>query len=123
MQFMRYAISGGIAAMAGFLTIFFLTEVVGLWYLASSFSAFVVTMVIVFCLQKFWTFKNSRLDVLPKQAVLSVIVAVMNLFINSGLMYLLVDFLYLNYLLAQLCVYAFFAIFDFFIYKAIIFRD
>lgn len=121
-QFIRYAISGGVAAVAGFLTLFLLTEVIGLWYLASSCSAFVITVVIVFCLQKFWAFKDTRLDVLPRQAILSVMVAVMNLFINSGLMYLLVDFLGWNYLWAQLCVYAFFAVFDYCVYGFVIFR-
>ena len=122
-QIFRFIISGGTAAFFGMLTIYILTSVFQVWYLFSSILSFLVTFVVAFSLQKFWSFQNKHWHLIPKQATLSLILAGLNFFINAGLMYVLVDKLYLHYFLSQLLVYGFFAVFDFVMYKFVIFRN
>jgi dolichol-phosphate mannosyltransferase len=122
-QFIRFVVSGGTAAIFGMLVIYLLTEVFHVWYLISSIVAFLVSFLVAFSLQKFWTFDNKSLETVPRQMAFSLVLAGLNFLINAVLMFLLVDQLHLHYFLSQLLVYGFFAIFDFFIYKAVIFKS
>jgi len=121
-QFARFIVSGGTAAAVGLLTVYILTDILKVWYLASSIVSFLVTFVTAFLLQKFWTFQNHEMTELPKQASFSLGVAIGNFFINAGLMYGLVDILKLHYFLSQFITYAFFGLVDFFIYRLLIFK-
>ena len=121
-EFFRFGVSGGLAAASGMLTVYVLVDFFHLWYLASSITAFFITFVVAFVLQKFWTFKNYTMAPLPKQAAFGFGVAALNFFLNTALMYGFVGRLHLNYLLAQFLTYGFFGVVDFCIYKFIIFR-
>ncbi len=122
-QFARFVLSGGLAGFLGIFTIYILVDLLHLWYLVSSIAAFFVTFVAAFFLQKFWTFKNYALFLLPKQATFSFGIAVLNFFLNTFLMYGLVDRLSLNYLFSQFLTYIFFGVVDFYIYKFVIFKS
>lgn len=122
MQVLRFGISGGTAALLGLVSIYVLTDVLHVWYVVSSTIAFVVTFLVAFSLQEFWTFREKTMSRIPVQSTLSLILGGLNFILNAVLIYVLVDYLHIQYLLAQIIIYAFFGLLDFFIYKLVIFR-
>ena len=121
-MFIKYIISGGTAALTDIVFLYFFTDIVGIWYLTSSVLAFIVALVVSFVLQKFWTFRDTSLDKVHTQFVLTTIVALVNLGLNTLFMYILVDLAGLWYILAQLATGATLALGSFTAYRKIIFK-
>lgn len=117
----RFIISGSIAALVLFLSLYILREVFGIWYLAASTISFILTLITSFFLQKYWTFDNKRLDVIRKQIGLYGIISLVNLGVNIVGMYFLVGILGLWYFLAQIIITALIACSQFFLYYYIVF--
>ena len=122
-MFIKYVISGGSAALTDIILLYFFTEIVDIWYLASSVLAFIAALVVSFMLQKFWTFRDASLDKVHSQFVLTTIVALANLGLNTLFMYILVDRVGLWYILAQLITGATLALGSFTAYRKIIFKN
>ena len=122
-QLIRFVISGLFAALAGLITVYICTSILKIWYLSSSTISFLVTLVVTFILQKFWTFKNRELTAVTKQISLSVVLTVAIFFLNAGLMYGLVDILQAHYLASQALTYAIIGFVDFCLYKFVIFKE
>ncbi len=120
---LRYLISGGIAAAVDLVSLFVLTDLLQVWYLASATIAFVLTLVTSFILQKFWTFKNAGQDGAHRQFAGYLSLSIANLFVNAGLMYLFVTVLGIQYLAAQVAAIAIIAGYGFFLYQHWIFRE
>ena len=99
-QLVRYGISGVIGICTNILTLYFFTEVVGIWYLASAVLAFCITLVVTFSLQKYWTFKDHEGELLTQGASYTVI-AVTSLVVGTGALYIAVDVLGFWYLGSQ----------------------
>lgn len=97
----RFVISGGLAAASLFATLYVLTDVLGLWYVASAALAWLVSMLVSFALQRAWTFRTQGRARATRQLTQFMTLGVMNAAINAGLMYALVDRLGVHYLLAQ----------------------
>ncbi len=102
--------------------LFVFTHFFGIWYVLSSFFAFIFAFIVSFTLQKFWTFKDKGLSRVHSQGFLYFAVQVINLALNTTLLYILVEYLSLHYLLAQIIVGIVVAVWSFFIYQFIIFR-
>ncbi|MCX6797928.1 MAG: GtrA family protein, partial [Candidatus Falkowbacteria bacterium] len=97
----------------------------GLFKLELVFStsvAFVLSFLISFTLQKFWTFRNNNQARLAHQLGLYILTAFIGLNINGASMHVLVNSLGVWYLLAQLIVNLFLGIINFVVYKFIIFK-
>jgi len=120
-QIVKYLISGGIATVTYLGVSFALTEGAQLWYLISVDIAFVTAFFVSFYLQKFWTFRNFEKEGARKQMLVYLIVGLVNLGINTGGVYLLVEKMDIWYLLAQIIMGGFISCFSFLIYKFIIF--
>ncbi len=120
----RFIISGGAAAVVYFLLLYFFTEILWLWYLISSAVAFILSFLVSFVLQKFWTFRDSRLHahVVWRQLILHVLVAVVTLLINTGILFILVDIAGLWYMFAAFITAFVLGILSFFIYRIFIFN-
>ncbi len=118
----KFVISGGTAAFIDLSFLYCLTDCFGLWYLISSAIAFAVAFFVSFFLQKLWTFRDENMRRTPKQMFWYFLVAILNLILNAGGMYLLVDVFGVFYLLAQILMGATLGINSFFIYKFIIFK-
>lgn len=121
-RIVRYIISGGTAAFVLFVGLFVLHGVLGLWYLAASGIAFVLSVVVSFTLQKFWTFEDTATHLMGRQFTAYCVIAVANLLINTMFMYFLVSVLGLWYLAAQFIVGGIVAVWSFFIYHKLIFQ-
>lgn len=117
----RYLISGGTAAFVNLALIFILTEFAGIWYLASSMVSFIAGFIVSFTLQKFWTFKDARREIIMQQLAVYLAVALGTLSLNTLLLYLAVDILGLWYMFAQFLVSGILALGSYFIYNFFIF--
>jgi len=106
-----------------FAVLYFLTDILGIWYLISATLAFVTAFFVSFSLQKFWTFGDRYTQKIYRQLGLYLTIAVVNLLINAAGMYYLVDKLGVWYILAQVIVYGLLAFESFFVYKYIIFKN
>jgi len=121
----RYLFSGGIgtAVNLGFLYLF--VHYCNFHYLTGAFWSFLISVLVSFTLQKFWTFRNferSEAEV-KRQALIFFGVALANLSLNTLLMYFFVDILKLWYMLAQFIAAGLIAISSFFVYRLFVFGN
>ena len=121
-QTVRYIISGGSAALVHLVLLYTLTDLFGLWYLASLIIAFVFAVITGFTLQKLWTFNNKDLDSIHLQTTYYLIAVAANLALNAAGVYVLVSKLHMWYMLAQVIMLGLIAVANFFTYKHIIFK-
>lgn len=121
--YIKYLIAGGLASLADLVLLFIFTDWFKLWYLFSAILAFCFAIFLSFSLQKFWTFREDSRDRIYQQFTLFFSVAVVNLVINTVLIYLFVDFIHLWYILAQIIASGLIAISSFIIYKFLIFQQ
>ena len=118
----KYLISGCSAAVVNLSVLYVLTEFGQIWYIASSGFAFVAAFAVSFTLQKFWTFGDASVHMIKKQLVMYLVAAVINLGVNTMLMYSFVEYLHLHYLIAQIITSGLLAIGSFFVYQHLIFK-
>lgn len=120
-QILRFLVAGGTATGANIATLYLLKGVLGVWYLLASVVSFSVGFLLSFTLQKFWTFEKKELDVVHKELMLALTVALCNLGINTLLMYSFVDYLHFHYIVAQLSTSALIACETYVLYQKLIF--
>lgn len=118
----RFLISGGTSAVTNLSILFVLTHWYGVWYLYSSIIAMSAATIVSFVLQKLWTFQNFSAAV-HKQFPLHVTLALVNIVVNTGILYTLVEYFHIWYLLAQLLSGGFLASVNYFVYKHVIFPN
>ncbi len=119
----KYLASGGTAAFVNLAALYFFTDILGIWYLASSALAFVVAFAVSYTLQKFWTFSDPTKDENHRQKALYFIVALFNLGVNTLLMHFFVETFHLGYLVAQVIAGGLIASGSFFVYRHLIFKN
>jgi len=118
----RYLISGGTAAAVNIGILFLLTHYGHVWYLLSSVISFLISFGVSFSLQKFWTFKDHNKENIHKQGSVYLLVTLTNLGINILLMYMLVQYIGLHYIIAQIITGGLIAIASYFVYGKLIFN-
>lgn len=118
----RFIISGASATAVDIFLLFYLTEIVGLWYIHSAVLAFGASFFVSFYLQKYWTFEDNRKHVRTRQMLMHFLVASTNLSLNTFGLFFLVHFLHVHYLLAQLLVVGVLGIGSFLMYNIVIFK-
>ncbi len=119
---LRFLISGGTAALVLLGVLSALTEVLEVWYLASSVIAFCCAFVTSFTLHKFWTFNDPHLQRVPLQASAHLVVGLINLGVNTALLYMFVEYFHVHYLVSQILISGGIAVVSYFVYKHVIFR-
>ena len=103
-QIIKYGVSG---VSGGVLQVFFLyifVDVLHMWYIHGVVWAYLITLVIVFSLQKFWTFKDYSMQTIRRQSMYYLVIAVIAFALNVSLMYILVDLLHMSHISAQIIV-------------------
>lgn len=118
----RFLISGGSAAATNLTVLYIATEFFHIWYVASSVIGFLISLVVSFTLQKFWTFADRSVHLLRTQMIKYFTVTVTNLCINTLLLYSLVEYAQLHYLIAQIIAMGIIAIESYIIYQRFIFH-
>src|SRR3989344_9133618 len=120
-RIIRFLISGGLATGVNLFALYILIHVIGMWYLTASIIAFFVGFIASFTLQKFWTFKDHRRDVMGKQLVAYLLIVLFNLGLNTGLVYMFVEYVHFWPLIAQALASLIIAAEGFFAYKIFVF--
>lgn len=118
----RYLVSGGAAFSFDLFCLYVLADLLKIWYLVSSIAAFILAFFLGFSLHKFWTFKNKDITILHKQLGVYFTVTLANLGVNTLLIFSFVDFLKINYLIAQIVSSLLIALYSFFLYQYFIFK-
>lgn len=121
MKALRYIISGGSGAVVNLGSMYVLTDVFHVWYLAASVAAFLVSFVVSFTLQRFWTFGYTSTDKLGKHATLYLGVALSNLLFNTAIVFMLVEYLSAGHLFAQFIAGGVVAVWSYVLYQRLVF--
>lgn len=119
---LKYLISGGTAAAVNLLLLYFFTSILGIWYVISAVLAFSLAFIVSFVFQKFWTFEDHSTDGVHVQAASYLLVALVNLCLNTLLIYFFVEFFGIHYLVAQIIASISIACESFFVYRRFIFK-
>jgi dolichol-phosphate mannosyltransferase len=119
----RYVVTGAISAAVDLGALWALTELAGIWYLASSVAAFIISYGVNFLLHKYWTFKSLNLLSMKRELPLHLSLALINLGLNTLLVYAFVEYLGVWYFLAQVIVAGIIALESFTLLSRFIFRD
>ncbi|MDD2353915.1 MAG: GtrA family protein [Patescibacteria group bacterium] len=118
----KYFIAGVSATLVNLISLAFFHGFLKINLLLATSLAFVVSFVVSFSLQKFWTFRNYHYKKIPLQLILYIINAFIGLSINVFLMNLLVNKWGAWYLLAQFIVSFIIGVYNFFAYNFVIFK-
>jgi putative flippase GtrA len=122
-KILRYIISGGSAAFVTLSIFYICNSVLHIWYLYASIIAFIAGFCVSFTLQKFWTFRHRSLDRVHHELLWYFVVGLINLAINSGLIFMFVDHFHVWPLAGQFLASACIALFSYPIYKIFIFKQ
>jgi len=96
--------SGGVVIVAYYAPYYLLTQFCGVRYLVSSVVGSTISSTINFVLQKFWTFEDKGVANVHLQVIVFILVSGGYTVANGGMLYLLVEKLHMNYLMAQIVV-------------------
>lgn len=121
MRVLKFLIAG-VIGMSVNLGVFHLLYVLGVPYLIGSIAGVLVAMVIGFIFQKYWTFGDRASGRTHTQFVLYGALALTNLLLNTGIIYILIGTFGVYYLLAQAIGAAVTSTDSFIAYHFVIFR-
>lgn len=117
----RFIIAGGTSAAIDLALLYLLNSVFGMYYLTSAILAFLVAFCISFVLHKFWTFKSHKEET-HRQVVLYFAASLFSLLLNTFLMYIFVDHVHVQVILAQIFTGAIVAFSNFFVSRRFVFK-
>lgn len=121
-RIIRYIISGGTATGVNLFLLYAFTDWLGFWYLISAVLAFIGGFFTSFFLQKLWTFKDKGQEQIRRQMTIFLLLALINLFGNTFLMYVLVDIFKVWYMLAQFVIAGVIALWNYNALRLFVFR-
>lgn len=118
----KFIIAGCFSGGTDLFVLFILHGLLKLEIVLSTSGAFIISFLVSFTLQKFWTFRNHNQSLLARQLTLYISAALISLYLNGLAMHTLVNRLAVWYLLAQFVVNLVLGLCNFLVYKFIIFR-
>ena len=83
--------------------LFFLTEVLDLYYIFSAIVAIFLSVLSNYLLNKWWTFKEEIKDKILRKYIQYILLYSASLLANISILYLLVEFFKIWYIIAELC--------------------
>jgi len=101
-QFARYLVVGGLAFALDFGCLFLITELFGVYYLASATIAFTVGLLTNYILSVVWVFPSRRTQNVAIEFALFALVGVVGLGLNDLILWTLTDYGGLHYLQSKL---------------------
>lgn len=99
--FIRFCISGITGIVVWAISIYVLREYIKLWYLYSSMIAVAMSYLAGFIIQKYWVFENKGNEKIKKQFIVFILTSIIFWGANTLFLYLFVNFLHVNDILAQ----------------------
>lgn len=101
-QAARFCVGGAAGVITYYTTLYCLTEYLGVWYVVSAVIGFILNTGLNFILQKFWTFRDKNTKAIRRQVMLYIAMTVSFLIGNTAFLYLMVQYLYMWYIGAQM---------------------
>ena len=117
----RFLFSGGFATATNIILLFILVHFFYMWYLLAAILSFVAAVIVSFTMQKFFTFNDYTREKIKQQTALYFGIQIFNLCLNTLFMYIGVELLRIQYILAQVLISGAMAIYNFFVYKHMVF--
>jgi len=111
----KFCVGGGLGVLTAYVTLYVLTEFMHVWYVASAVIAAILNYAVNFTMQKFWTFEDKDMTKVHKQAALYFTMGAVFMPTNAGLLYVLVEYLHVHYMLAQVILTILFSVASYFI--------
>ncbi len=118
----HFIFSGGMGAVTNIGLLFILTHYFGIYYIISGIISFTLSISVTFFLQKRLTFKDTTAHDIHKKFATFTLIAIVNLCINTLLLYFLVEKLGVYYVLAQILSSGVIAFWSYFAYKFFVFK-
>ena len=101
-QVVRFCVAGAAGVIAYYAALYGLTEYLGVWYVTSAVIGFILNTGLNFTLQKLWTFQNKEMQMVGRQLVLYVTMMISFLIGTIVFLYLMVQYLHMWYIGAQM---------------------
>ena len=121
-SYIKFIVAGVLAGGTDLLLLFLFHGLGHLDIVLATSLAFIMSFLISFSLQKYWTFRNHHRGRMVHQLFFYILNALLSLYLNGLLMHLLVNQHQVWYILAQIIVNLILAVWNFVIYKFFIFK-
>lgn len=112
-QFMKFGIVGFIAFFIDYCTMIFLTEVFGVSYLISTTAGFIISVIFNYLASMRYVFVHKEGLSRRKEFVIFIVLSVIGLGLNDVLMWILVDFAFIDYRISKIVVTAIVMVYNF----------
>lgn len=119
-QFMKFGIVGVIAFVIDYGFMVLLTEVFGVPYLISTTVSFIISVIFNYFASMRFVFKRKDDMSRRREFIIFVVLSIIGLIINDVFMWLMVDFLYIDYRLSKIVVTFIVAVWNFVTRKIIL---
>lgn len=119
----KFFVAGCLAGGTDLIFLFLFHGLLGWHVVAATTMAFILSFLVSFTLQKFWTFRNYSQDKMFIQLTLYVLNVLLGLYLNGLFMHILVTDHNVWYLLAQIIVNLALGVWNFIVYKFIVFKN
>ena len=118
----RYIVAGGTGAIVHLSVLTALVELLNIYPVLASIGGFLCAFGVSFSLQKFWTFRNHDRATAPRQMMIYFGIQVVNLGLNVLLMYAFIEWVGIQYFVAQVATIGLLAIESYVLYSKVVFR-
>lgn len=112
----RFITSGGLVTCVNIGVLYVLEAWFGVWYLYASIVSFLCCVVVNFLLQKYWVFVMKGTEKQVFEMTQFLLIALLNLVLNTVLMYSLVSILGIYYVFAQVFCILVLSVLNYFLY-------
>jgi len=120
---LRYIFAGGLSFVTNIALLYYFETHLKWWYLTASTVAFIISVVVSFLAQKYITFRDKSRHNLSKQMFQYIAIAVFNVITNGIIVFVLVNFVHLITIWAQIISAIIIAVWSLFVYRFIIFHQ
>jgi putative flippase GtrA len=121
-KFIKFAITSGIATLADIFVLWFLTSIIGVFYLISATIAFILGSSLNYSINYIWTFKGTKTNKI-KGLISFILIGAGGLVLTILLMAFFVEILNIHYLIARILSAFFVLIWNYTLNSIITFRQ